>query len=190
MAAEAGHFTIGDALEAINEKLIRRHPHVFGDGQAETEAEVRKLWSEIKASEKKDSRSVRGPAGRRCRALLPALVEAQQISSRAAQRGLRLARMSARCWPSWTKSGRSWPRLTTAAEREHETRGYVVRAREPGAVLKVDPEQALRRTNAQVPATVRGCGAGAGGEREDAGGEPISRRWRRFGRKPSRAVEP
>src|SRR5579863_7860049 len=53
MAAEAGHFNIEDPIDAINAKLIRRHPHVFADETAQTEGDVRKRWSEIKAEEKK-----------------------------------------------------------------------------------------------------------------------------------------
>src|SRR5260221_304791 len=48
MASEDGLFTIGDALDAINAKLVRRHPHVFGDETAVTEGDVRKRWNEIK----------------------------------------------------------------------------------------------------------------------------------------------
>src|SRR5579859_8195005 len=47
MAAEAGHFKIDDAIDAINAKLIRRHPHVFAGEVAHTEGDVRKLWGEI-----------------------------------------------------------------------------------------------------------------------------------------------
>ena len=53
MAAEEKRFDIGDALDAINEKLIRRHPHVFADESAETGDEVLKRWDEIKAEERK-----------------------------------------------------------------------------------------------------------------------------------------
>src|SRR6185312_3844581 len=52
MAAEAGHFDIEAPIDAVNQKLIRRHPHVFADETAETEGDVRKLWGEIKAQEK------------------------------------------------------------------------------------------------------------------------------------------
>src|SRR5690349_13816018 len=54
MAAEQNLFRIDDALDSINQKLIRRHPHVFGDESADTEGQVRKRWSEIKAEEKKN----------------------------------------------------------------------------------------------------------------------------------------
>src|SRR5439155_21624230 len=52
MASEEGLFRIEDALEAINAKLIRRHPHVFGDETAQTEGDVRRIWSEVKAKER------------------------------------------------------------------------------------------------------------------------------------------
>src|SRR5581483_5155461 len=54
MASEEGTFNIGDSLDAINEKLVRRHPHVFGTGEAKTADAVKKRWEEIKAEEKKE----------------------------------------------------------------------------------------------------------------------------------------
>src|ERR1041384_557249 len=53
MAAEENLFRIEDALDAINEKLVRRHPHVFGDQTARTGDDVLKRWNEIKAEEKR-----------------------------------------------------------------------------------------------------------------------------------------
>src|SRR5450755_3046670 len=84
MAAEENKFRIDDSLDAISEKLIRRHPHVFGDGEANTADDVKRRWDEIKAVEKKD----RGEAPRGLLEAvprnMPALVEAQQIASKAA----------------------------------------------------------------------------------------------------------
>src|SRR5580698_10490836 len=54
MASEQELFAIGDALDAINQKLIRRHPHVFGEQSAENATEVLRIWGEVKAAEKKD----------------------------------------------------------------------------------------------------------------------------------------
>src|SRR6266516_1809720 len=79
MASEGKLFTIGDALDAINQKLVRRHPHVFGTEHAETAGDVKRIWGEVKAAEKEDA-TLLGSVPR----ALPALVEAQQISSRAA----------------------------------------------------------------------------------------------------------
>ena len=52
LAAERGAFDFDDVAREINEKLIRRHPHVFGDGQAENSAKVIELWEKVKAGEK------------------------------------------------------------------------------------------------------------------------------------------
>src|SRR5664280_2765006 len=54
MASEQKLFAIGDALDAINQKLVRRHPHIFGDGTAETAGDVKRIWGEVKEAEKRD----------------------------------------------------------------------------------------------------------------------------------------
>ena len=84
MAAEEEKFRIDDAINAITEKLIRRHPHVFADGNANTPDDVKKRWDEIKDEERKGKG--KAPAGRldSVPKILPALVEAQQLSSKAA----------------------------------------------------------------------------------------------------------
>src|SRR5215212_2735289 len=53
VASEQQLFTIEDALDAINQKLIRRHPHVFADDSAENASDVMRIWGEIKAAERK-----------------------------------------------------------------------------------------------------------------------------------------
>ena len=50
---EEGKFAMADVLAGVNEKLIRRHPHIFGDAKATTPEEVLKLWNQVKAEEKK-----------------------------------------------------------------------------------------------------------------------------------------
>ena len=151
MASEEKHFVLGDCLDAINEKLIRRHPHIFGEETAHTGDEVLKLWDAVKAEEKRGKSET--PAG-----LLdgiprsqPALLEAQQISSRAA------------------RSGFDWPHIDDVLAKLQEEIGEFRTAHaaasrdqmedELGDILftivnlarfaKVDPEQALRHTNAK-----------------------------------------
>src|SRR5947209_2931093 len=89
MAAEAQLFDICDSLDAINEKLIRRHRHVFGYSTAKTAEDVKQRWDEIKKKEK----AAKGPASTE-KALLdsvprtfPALVEAEKIGHKAADAG-------------------------------------------------------------------------------------------------------
>src|SRR5438093_12514435 len=52
MAAEAGHFTIEDVVQTISEKLIRRHPHVFGEDSLHTPDQVKRKWADLKEEEK------------------------------------------------------------------------------------------------------------------------------------------
>lgn len=147
MAGEAGHFTVEDALTAINEKLIRRHPHIFGDAQAATEGDVRKIWSEVKAAEKSLKKGEAALLDAVPRAL-PALVEAEQISSRAAQQGFD--------WPNLDEvllkldeERAELAECTTEEEREGELGDMLFTVVNLARFLKVDPEQALRRTNAK-----------------------------------------
>ena len=63
MAEEAGHFAFPDVVEAITAKMIRRHPHVFGDAKDLTPAEVKGLWGAIKAQEKALRAEARTTAG-------------------------------------------------------------------------------------------------------------------------------
>ena len=58
MGEEAGRFHIGDVIGNIIDKMIRRHPHVFGDGQADTPAEVLKQWETVKRDEKPERKSI------------------------------------------------------------------------------------------------------------------------------------
>jgi ATP diphosphatase len=63
MAQEQGSFAFPDVVEAITTKLIRRHPHVFGDARDLSPAEVKALWGQIKAQEKADKARERAQAG-------------------------------------------------------------------------------------------------------------------------------
>jgi len=60
--AEAGHFGIGDVADSLRAKLVRRHPHVFAGGQADTADAVRQKWEEIKGHEERPPRERRLPA--------------------------------------------------------------------------------------------------------------------------------
>ena len=151
MAEEQKLFSIGDALDAINQKLVRRHPHVFGDESAESAGDVKRIWSEVKAAEQKDKGKENHSLLASVPRALPALVEAQQIASRAANVGF------------------DWENAEQVVDKLHEELAELAEARraashtelenEIGDLLfvlvnlarfvKVDPEQALRRTNAK-----------------------------------------
>lgn len=82
VAADAGEFDIDDVASGLTEKMVRRHPHVFGDAVADTPEQVLVHWNAAKAAEKRERRSVLDgvPAG------MPALARAQKVLGRA--RGL------------------------------------------------------------------------------------------------------
>ena len=109
LAAEAGKFDIADVIEQIYTKMVRRHPHVFGSVRADTSAEVLKNWEQLKSEERASEQrnEQRGidaqPAGKKdahtaAKAAkasildavprsLPALLEAHQLTRRAANVG-------------------------------------------------------------------------------------------------------
>lgn len=84
IAAEQGRFTIDDVSRGIAEKLVRRHPHVFGDAHCADSAAVLKRWDEIKRAEKGVVQSsILGGLSRG----LPALIRAEQLQKKAARVG-------------------------------------------------------------------------------------------------------
>jgi len=98
MSKEQGTFTIDEVLEKLSAKLVNRHPHVFGDVQAETASQVVRNWEAIKAEEKKKRLEAGGGKGAKDEGLaasilggvspaMPALLEAHKLSSRAAHAG-------------------------------------------------------------------------------------------------------
>lgn len=91
IAADAGEFTIDDVCACIDDKMVRRHPHVFGDVKAENANEVADLWEQVKLAEKS---SADAAPGEKAAGLLdavpthfPALLQAQKISRKAVAAG-------------------------------------------------------------------------------------------------------
>src|SRR5437867_6633737 len=87
LAAEAGRFTVADVARAIADKLVRRHPHVFGDVQVRDAQEVMRNWRRIKAEERR-SKGEDGDVFAGVPAALPALLRAEQLGEKAAHVGL------------------------------------------------------------------------------------------------------
>ena len=149
MAAEEGAFTLEDVIEGVNRKMIRRHPHVFGDDQARSAGVSKGFWEANKAKE----RAAKGEAPKR-RTLdgiplaLPGLTRALKLQAKAAKVGFD--------WPHvdhvYDKLAEEVAELTGSAEQDK-------RAEELGDMLfvlanlarhyGVDPEAALRGANAK-----------------------------------------
>jgi nucleoside triphosphate diphosphatase len=162
MAAEAGDFTIVDVIENLNAKLVRRHPHVFGDVSAETSSEVLKNWEEIKQEEKKSAAEKKSLLDGVARTM-PAMMEAEKLGSRAAKVGFD--------WPEETREAGLFEKLAEeiAELREAITCATLASEKSPPATeeitaefgdvlftaaniarhLKIDSESALRGANAK-----------------------------------------
>jgi MazG family protein len=151
MAEEKGDFDFGDVVASISTKMIRRHPHVFGDADVASEAEVRENWEAMKAAE-------REAKGKRLRTsvldgvaqALPALVRAEKLQKRAARVGFdwddvdgvvdKVREELAEC--EQTLSEHAAP-----TERVHEIGDLLFSCVNLARHLGVDAEQALRSAN-------------------------------------------
>jgi len=148
LGTEAGHFTLEEVLNTQCEKLIRRHPHIYGDVKADTEEQVKQNWEKIKMTEGKKSVLQGVPAG------LPALIKALRMQDKAAQVGFQ-----------WDRTEEVWSKLKeemAELEAEMHTLDQDALENEFGDVLfslinlarylHIDPENALERVNQKFKA--------------------------------------
>jgi len=168
LAREAGRFDIGDVIQAVHTKMVRRHPHVFGKVKAGTSAEVLKNWEQIKAEERAGGpKAARGakvvtdsvlggvPRG------LPALLEAYQLTRRAANVGFDWENIE----DVLEKLEEEISELREALRRPEKNRLQAKIEEELGDLLfaavnvarfaGADPELALKRANAKFTARFR-----------------------------------
>lgn len=156
IAADAGAFTMADVARDINDKLIRRHPHVFGECSADSADEVLVIWDSVKLAEKGAKDADAAEAGERPEGLLegvprslPALMEAQKVSRKAASAGF-----------EWETVADVWDKVAEEfAEFEAEAPGTAERELEFGDLLfalvnvarkeGIDAESALRTSTAK-----------------------------------------
>ena len=142
---EKGKFDIADACDALCEKLIYRHPHVFGDEKADTAAQVLKNWELIKMSEKDGNKMVLSGVPKS----LPSLIKAERVQEKAANVGF-----------DWQQREDVWDKVKEELnEVEAELRGNDEADREKefgdlffslvnaARLYGVRPDNALERTN-------------------------------------------
>ncbi|MBC7083690.1 MAG: nucleoside triphosphate pyrophosphohydrolase [Firmicutes bacterium] len=148
IASESGRFDVGDVIRGIVEKLIRRHPHVFGDVEAKDSKAVLRNWERIKQRERADEGGEPGSILDNIAGAMPALMRALKVQAKASRVGF------------------DWPDVTGALEKVWEEMDELEQARKAGdkarmaeevgdvlfafvnvaRFLKVDPEIALGRT--------------------------------------------
>ena len=146
MAEEAGHFALADVIESISDKMVRRHPHVFGD-VARTDGTAAQIgWEQIKAEERAGRKETGALAG--VALGLPSLMRAEKLQKRAARVGFD--------WPD-----ADGPRAKVIEELDEiaSAPDDAARAEEFGDLLfalvnwgrhmKIDPEAALRAANSK-----------------------------------------
>ncbi len=154
LAKEEGAFDAADVVRGIAEKMVRRHPHVFGGAQADTSDEVLRRWEEIKRREKEEadgggSRQESGSVLSGVPRALPALQKAQRLSTKAARVGFD--------WPTdgevVDKLAEEMEELRSAVDAHdgdaarEELGDLLFTAANLGRRLGVDPEEALERAN-------------------------------------------
>jgi MazG family protein len=208
MAANDGHFTIVEVLEALNRKLVRRHPHVFGEeaskaagNRADVDAEVEgsssavlRNWEEIKAAEKLASAEANAnpgetqkPALSRLDAVeraIPALAEAAKLGAKARKAGFD--------WPAWRdllpKVAEETRELEAEAASDDPARQPAIEAElgdllftvvNLGRHLGVDAEMALRSCNLRFRQRFRAMEAASARPLEDLTPAELEELWQK-----------
>lgn len=145
IGSETGSFDIRDVIESINEKLIYRHPHIFGDVVVNSAKEVKDNWEKIKLKEKGNRSVLSGVPGS-----LPAVVKAYRIQEKASGVGF-----------DWDNADEVWDKVTeelkelreavktgmSREERENELGDLLFAIVNYARFIDVNPEDALEHTN-------------------------------------------
>lgn len=158
MAKEEGVFDFDAVADAISDKMVRRHPHVFGTEGLETPDQVKRSWEETKAAERAQKNNSDDSALSGVAMALPALTRAEKLSKRAARVGF-----------TWTAVDQVFRDLDEEVDElrvEIESDGQHDRLEDEcgdilfvvanlARMLNVDPEKALRRTNEKFESRFR-----------------------------------
>lgn len=160
IAEEMNVFGFDDIVEAICHKMIRRHPHVFGDETARQAGMAKGMWESIKAEEKADKRATRLAEGQPPEDHGPGYLDSIAVALPALTRALKLQQKAARVGFDWKEAApilgkieEELTELTTAiegqerAEIAEEFGDLLFSIVNYGRHLGVDPEAALRQTN-------------------------------------------
>ncbi|GGB44901.1 nucleoside triphosphate pyrophosphohydrolase [Roseibium aquae] len=161
IAEEAGHFAFGDIVEGITRKMIRRHPHVFGDADARSAGMAKGMWDRIKADEKEERAARRRALGLAeegttrfldtVPTAFPALQEAEKLQRRAAKVGFDwpdpLQVLDKICEEAEELKHELAAPAPDKARLADELGDTLFALANLGRHLEIDPEEALRGTN-------------------------------------------
>lgn len=182
IAEDRGAFGIDDIARGLNEKLVRRHPHVFGKSSAGNAEEALDSWDEVKRDERAAAGEDEVPRGLldSIPRAMPALMQCQKISKRAAKAGF-----------EWETTADVWDKVAEErAEFEREDRGSEAAAAEFGDLLfalvnvarkeGIDAEEALRASNEKFRrrwAAVEAEARKRGQDASELGTDELNRVW-------------
>jgi MazG family protein len=152
LGEEQGHFTTEGMINALSDKLIRRHPHIYGDVTANTADQVTKNWEQIKMEEKKSQKKKSVLSG--VPQSMPALIKAQRMQEKVASVGFDWDEAE----PVWLKVREEMEEFKTEADAHAQTGDNQEKMeKEFGDLLfslvnyarfmKINPEDALEKTN-------------------------------------------
>ena len=160
IAAEEGRFTVADVIREVHEKMVRRHPHVFGNQRAKDAEEVLKNWHQIKALERR-SKAAAGRSADQSPApeslldgvprTLPATLEGLQLTKKAARAGFDWADTQG-VLDKLAEESRELGQVlegSDSAKIDEEVGDLLFAAVNLARFLRVDPEIALKRANAK-----------------------------------------
>jgi len=168
IATEERRFTAADVVREIHQKMVRRHPHVFGEKRAKNATEVLKNWEQIKAEERRAKNAEQGTAAAGRAQEVASLLDGIPHTLPAVMQGFQLTRRASRI-------GFDWENVDGVIEKLHEELSELRNAQSAQAAeqiedeigdvlfaavnlarfLKVDPEIALKRTNAKFTSRFR-----------------------------------
>ncbi len=159
IAAEQGRFTVADVIREVHEKMVRRHPHVFGEKRAKDAAEVLRNWEQIKAQERRGETENDRPGARSAE---KSLLNGVPRTLPATLEGLQLTKKAARVGFDWENAAGIFEKMREecaelrhaldkkeGAKVEEEIGDLLFAAVNLARFLKVDPEIALKNANAK-----------------------------------------
>lgn len=140
LAEEAGDFTMEDVIYGVASKLVRRHPHVFGDAKAKTPDAVKEQWDDLKRKERDGQSALHGIP-----ATLPALAYAQAVQRRSAKAGFEFETRE-QAWEALQEEIAELKSAKTSDEQSDEMGDVLFAMANLARFYDTDAEDALRNT--------------------------------------------
>jgi len=162
IATEEGRFTVADVIREVHEKMVRRHPHVFGEKRAKDAAEVLRNWEQIKAQERQGALLRESSGAAKREEERKSLLDGVPRGLPATMEGLQLTRKASRAGFDWENAQGVFEKLREESEElrhvsqandglrtEEEMGDLLFAAVNLARFLQVDPEIALKNANAK-----------------------------------------